>query len=542
MDALTLEFQPFLSLLLVLASALVALIVDYFKGNNEHLRERNIELRVRQEERRENRSLEAIEWLQNLIAAVQQAPATAAAGRTSPPAEQQAAETRVATMPVASGASESVSEGAPQWHPLAQRHLGTPATEAAPDLRQAHLASLPVLGVSPVATKQGAGPGTSQPEVSWPKPPQQPVQPAPSSLLETLPKPAWLKKAQEEKAAARAMRLRQRLAEGRPPGERLTTNRAAPVQGGDADYGGLLDRVVAMTTSSAERVKQQLTRTESAPPVDQPAEVEKTPLVAPAEPERPEDLAQTKQVILLETAGAGPQQLTSATGLARHNEDPKPDKDLPAATHETPPAPLDTEIDQDSIEAAMPASSTALASSSQQAAESAAQPTSAFPSPNQIDLPTGFHTGLTFSEFASKTGSVSGIVVVIGVNDYRGHSERLGPDGLRDLMASVEAMIQTLLGKEDFGCRWSEDEFLLVFPQVGGADAHRRLSAISERLWNFQLRSLNSLAVMFSWGAVEVQGESLADAAVSAREQMHQTRRNRRVSSAVTPRKLAVNQ
>ena len=46
-----LEVQIFVSLALVLGSVFVALVCDFLKGNNEVLRERNIELRVRQEER-----------------------------------------------------------------------------------------------------------------------------------------------------------------------------------------------------------------------------------------------------------------------------------------------------------------------------------------------------------------------------------------------------------------------------------------------------------------------------------------------------------
>ncbi len=45
------EVQIFVSFSLVLGAILVAFVCDFLKGNNESLRERNIELRVRQEER-----------------------------------------------------------------------------------------------------------------------------------------------------------------------------------------------------------------------------------------------------------------------------------------------------------------------------------------------------------------------------------------------------------------------------------------------------------------------------------------------------------
>ena len=68
----SLELQIFVALVLVLGSALVALVCDFLKGNNEQLRERNIELRVRQDERERLGLLEPlahpITWLQGLVA------------------------------------------------------------------------------------------------------------------------------------------------------------------------------------------------------------------------------------------------------------------------------------------------------------------------------------------------------------------------------------------------------------------------------------------------------------------------------------------
>ena len=47
----TFEIQVFVSLIVVLGAAFVALICDYLKGSNDRLRERNAELRARHEER-----------------------------------------------------------------------------------------------------------------------------------------------------------------------------------------------------------------------------------------------------------------------------------------------------------------------------------------------------------------------------------------------------------------------------------------------------------------------------------------------------------
>jgi hypothetical protein len=63
MDLGALELQIFVSLVVVLGSAFVALICDYLKGNNEQLRERNIELRVRTEEQERFAILNPAGWL-----------------------------------------------------------------------------------------------------------------------------------------------------------------------------------------------------------------------------------------------------------------------------------------------------------------------------------------------------------------------------------------------------------------------------------------------------------------------------------------------
>lgn len=69
MDPGTLEMQVFVSLIVVLATAFVALVCDYLKGSNESLRERNIELLVRRETQQQMRSYETLDWLQRWVGA-----------------------------------------------------------------------------------------------------------------------------------------------------------------------------------------------------------------------------------------------------------------------------------------------------------------------------------------------------------------------------------------------------------------------------------------------------------------------------------------
>ena len=88
MDLGSLELQIFVSLTVVLGAAFVALVCDYLKGNNEQLREHNIELRVRKEEQERRLLLDPAgflgQWLPGSKPASRTATATAshAGGRT----------------------------------------------------------------------------------------------------------------------------------------------------------------------------------------------------------------------------------------------------------------------------------------------------------------------------------------------------------------------------------------------------------------------------------------------------------------------------
>lgn len=164
------------------------------------------------------------------------------------------------------------------------------------------------------------------------------------------------------------------------------------------------------------------------------------------------------------------------------------------------------------------------------------------PPSSRTVLPPGMQEHAVLARHMAHAGTFSGVVVSIGINDYAAHLEKSGPERMAELMVAVESMVAGLLRAQvDFACRSGDDEFLLIFPNEQGADAQRRLATISERLWNFQLRSSGTPAILFCWGAVEVQAETLADSVASASERMHQTKRNRKaIALQSKPRKLAV--
>ncbi len=153
-------------------------------------------------------------------------------------------------------------------------------------------------------------------------------------------------------------------------------------------------------------------------------------------------------------------------------------------------------------------------------------------------LPAGFQDGYVLTRLVESHQPVSGLVVSIGVsapNDQRG-----------SLPGNVLTLIQSLIGPSDFAAQSGEEEFLLIYPGESGAAAQRRLSQVSQQLWDFQLTSLGNYSISFSWGGVEVRSESINEAIASATERMQETRRNRKVltmesrPSSETPVRLAM--
>lgn len=135
----------------------------------------------------------------------------------------------------------------------------------------------------------------------------------------------------------------------------------------------------------------------------------------------------------------------------------------------------------------------------------------------QLDsLPGGYHDYSVLQRVASSGQRFTGLAIAIGMNPMD-----------RMQVGLVTGYLRSLLEVRDFGCMTGSHEFLMVCNQVEGEIAQRRLSAVAEKLWDFQLRSMGSMPVQFSWGAKESHDESLNDVVAAAMDQMQETRRSR---------------
>lgn len=145
-------------------------------------------------------------------------------------------------------------------------------------------------------------------------------------------------------------------------------------------------------------------------------------------------------------------------------------------------------------------------------------------------LPAGFQDGFVLKRLVESRQPVSGLVISIGASASQNEAT--------SMPGEVAGLIQSLLGPNDFAAQSGVDEFLLIYPGERGAAAQRKLAEVAERLWDFQLRSMESLSILFSWGGVEVHSESIDEAIASATERMQQTRRGRKILT-MEPRAMA---
>jgi hypothetical protein len=143
-------------------------------------------------------------------------------------------------------------------------------------------------------------------------------------------------------------------------------------------------------------------------------------------------------------------------------------------------------------------------------------------------VPGGYHEPHALARLMEEPGSFRGLAMVVSLVDYVRLLADQGKPAMEQLMGSVSRQVVSMTREQDFACRIGEDEFVLLFVKESGAAAKRRIQLVAERLWDFQLRSLGPMSVLFSWGASESSGEPLAQVVERAREQMIETRRNRR--------------
>lgn len=136
---------------------------------------------------------------------------------------------------------------------------------------------------------------------------------------------------------------------------------------------------------------------------------------------------------------------------------------------------------------------------------------------NEVTVPAGVQDNAMLSRMLGSSEPYTGLVICISVNDL---DERV-------INQTITNFLTELTRPGDMLCRSSRDEFILLCPNERGSDSRRRLGAISQQLWDYQLRNLSNFSVLFSWGSEEAWRARLSDALDAARDSMSLTRRTR---------------
>jgi hypothetical protein len=157
--------------------------------------------------------------------------------------------------------------------------------------------------------------------------------------------------------------------------------------------------------------------------------------------------------------------------------------------------------------------------------------------PERPPLPSGLVDPGVFEELLSLEIPVTGVVAAVSINDFGDLKGKASPAELASVEQAVGALVTGMLNSERaFACRIADDQYVLVFDGEVGAAGQRILFQLSERLWDFQLRSLGRTPVVFSWGGLEVSRQTIANGVEAAQERMRESRRSRKVSPvAISP-------
>ncbi|MBM3814736.1 MAG: diguanylate cyclase [Acidimicrobiia bacterium] len=470
MDLGTQEIAIFVSLVVVLGVAFVALVCDFLKGNNEQLRERNIELRVRQDERERLGLHQPLAWLQQL----------ASFSRNPQLAEAVASSAAPAPLPRVS-VSETTETAAPAGRRAREERDSRVSNWATPEeLEQLAGRAARIRARHEAAQKQ---PEPAVPEVTQAPEPvaETPVVEAP--VIETI----------EESVSFTS----------EPVAEEPIVAEEPVVAEEPIVETPLVEEPVA-ETPIAEIIEP--------PAAETPAVVEEPPVVTPepvaaTQPEpQPEAVPEAEPVRVRVLPIFERQQLDLTSELARVSGAEEPVAGQPAAIVEEPAA--------------------------------AVTPGEAEPELAFLSVPPGIHEASILNTLLENPALFSGVIVAIGINDFESLKEKLSGGNSQTFYDSLNRMLGTILRPADFACQFQEDEIILLFPGESGSSAQRRLFQVSEKLWDYQLRSLGHLSVIFSWGGMEVRVETLAEAVASARERMYQTKRSRKSPVSISSKKV----
>lgn len=576
MDLGSLELQIFVSLTVVLGGALVALICDYLKGNNEQLREHNIELRVRREEQ-ERRML-----LETAVYGNQVEPRrTDAAGAAKLDAEEvfenaephsvshrRAGQSRVGRRGRNGRAN---GESFTDWvRPEVMARVARKAELNAacsqdirdeveaprqePQLQPLNAADRwDIRDQLPGRGKTGKSDRTAAPEPAAETPKQvEKIEQAVQGTMRTtglIPRPQTVpaleleeeiqREAEAEPAAIPVSWSSPLLEEVIAASAARVTERPVVAVAG-ASLKANAEIAARENTAVKTAVLEELANggeTEIEPPVTQVRPREAQERMAAMEPVAlPEPLPAVERTVEMPVvspdallgplptveAGAAPWQAVERTGTLL---EPLPEMEVEEPGVRPLDLPALVELDEIHLEPAPvtePIKVNVIHPETEAATELAAERIA------DMILPAGMQDLATWNRLLEQPEPISGYVVMVKVEATE------NPDAAEaaSVPKRVENLMRSLLRDGDFGCQTSDFEWVFIYPHDTMGLNQRRVGLVPEKLWDFKLRNINLTHLTFRWGAVDVKSEPLPASIEAARSRLYATRRNRTLPGA----------
>jgi hypothetical protein len=145
-----------------------------------------------------------------------------------------------------------------------------------------------------------------------------------------------------------------------------------------------------------------------------------------------------------------------------------------------------------------------------------------------LRIPRGIHDRAIFDELASQEARFDGVVFLVGVMGFEPLVAEHGRPAVAQATGEAASYFEGLLSTDGFGC-WIEDSvFVMILPATSAEQARLITTHTAEGLWDYQLRSLGSLPLIFHWGSAEASNERLGATVDLAREQMVESGRARK--------------
>jgi|GEM_PF-3388049 len=146
----------------------------------------------------------------------------------------------------------------------------------------------------------------------------------------------------------------------------------------------------------------------------------------------------------------------------------------------------------------------------------------------QPQIPNGIHDRQTLAGLLEQQIEFQGVVFFLGLLGYEHLIAEHGQALVRQSVESANEYLESLMGDRGFGC-WTEDAaFLMLLPAESGDQTRELSRRTAEALWDYQLRSLGSLPLIFHWGCANAEGDALASVIEMARDQMTESGRARK--------------